>query len=142
MRDLRCSPLPSAAFRYSLLRSAAGCSGTSCSPRGCQSIGAGVPVAKFLMDQGKTAGIGNYLLSETLYKARVYPWASCGDLDPAAWAAVHAAAAETIGTSYAAQSARTAASPVGVGGPAGAPGAAAAKAAEEPGRRQAAQGAG
>ena len=46
---------------------------------------AAVPVARFLMDQSKTAGIGNYVLSETLYKAAVYPWAKCGDLDTKAW---------------------------------------------------------
>ena len=76
--------------------------------------GAGVPVAKFLMDQGKTAGIGNYLLSETLYKARVWPWAACGDLDDAEWAEVHAAAAETIHASYEAQAALAAAEQEGV----------------------------
>ena len=65
---------------------------------------ANVAVAKFLMDQGKTAGIGNYILSETLYLSRVYPWATCGALDDAAWEAVHAAATDVIGRSYAAQS--------------------------------------
>ena len=57
------------------------------------------------MDQGKTAGIGNYILSETLYLARVWPWARCADLDDEAWGAVHAAATDVIGRSYAAQSA-------------------------------------
>ena len=64
-----------------------------------------VPVARFLMDQGKTAGIGNYILSETLYKAAVYPWAVCGTLEEADWKAIHAAATETIEASYAAQAA-------------------------------------
>ena len=67
--------------------------------------GAAVPLAKFLMDQSKTAGIGNYILSETLYLARVNPWAACGDLDREAWAAVHAAASDVIGRSYASQAA-------------------------------------
>lgn len=65
---------------------------------------AAVPVAKFLMDQKKTSGIGNYLLSEILFKARVYPWARCGALAEADWTRVHAAALETTRASYAAQS--------------------------------------
>lgn len=72
---------------------------------------ASVPVARFLMDQGKTAGIGNYILSETLYKAAVYPWAACSDLDADDWTAVHAAASETIRASYAAQAALASAGP-------------------------------
>ena len=79
--------------------------------------GARVAVAKFLMDQSKTAGIGNYILSETLYLARVHPWALCADLDDDAWAEVHAAANDVIQRSYTAQAqlasaaARTAAEP-------------------------------
>lgn len=57
------------------------------------------------MDQGKTAGIGNYILSETLYLSRVWPWAKCAALDEEAWAAVHSAATDVIARSYAAQSA-------------------------------------
>ena len=72
-----------------------------------------VPVARFLMDQGKTAGIGNYILSETLYKASIYPWAVCGALEEADWKAVHAAATETIEASYAAQAALAAAGGAG-----------------------------
>ena len=64
---------------------------------------AAVPVAKFLMDQSKTCGIGNYILSETLYLARVFPWAACGDLDSEAWSAVHAAAADVCHRSYTSQ---------------------------------------
>ena len=64
---------------------------------------AAVPVAKFLMDQGKTSGIGNYILSETLYLARIYPWSRCGDLDEAAWVDVHAAAADVIERSFSSQ---------------------------------------
>ena len=55
--------------------------------------------------QGKTSGVGNYVLSEVLYKARVYPWAACADLADAEWVEVHAAAAETLRASYAAQAA-------------------------------------
>ncbi|EOD35591.1 putative formamidopyrimidine-DNA glycosylase [Emiliania huxleyi CCMP1516] len=70
---------------------------------------AAVPVAKFLMDQSKTAGIGNYVLSEVLYKARVYPWAACADLVDSDWAEVHAAASQTLRASYASQAAIAAA---------------------------------
>eukprot|EP00966_Prymnesium_polylepis_P143153 3304163-Prymnesium_polylepis.1 len=70
---------------------------------------ANVPLAKFLMDQGKTAGIGNYILSEVLYKAAVWPWATCGALADGDWEALHAAIAETIEGSYAAQAALAAA---------------------------------
>ena len=66
---------------------------------------ASVRVAKFLMDQTKTSGVGNYVLSEVLYKARVYPWAACADLSEAEWAEVYAAASETLRSSYAAQAA-------------------------------------
>ena len=58
-----------------------------------------------LMDQSKTSGVGNYVLSEVLYKARVYPWAACADLSAAEWAEVYSAASETLRTSYAAQAA-------------------------------------
>ena len=70
---------------------------------------ASVPVAKFLMDQSKTSGIGNYVLSEVLYKARIYPWAACADLTGSDWEEVHAAATETLLASYASQAALAAA---------------------------------
>ena len=66
---------------------------------------ASVRVAKFLMDQSKTSGVGNYVLSEVLYKARVYPWAACADLSAEEWAEVYSAASETLRASYAAQAA-------------------------------------
>lgn len=88
-----------------------------------------VPLARFLMDQGKTAGIGapspaarllatqsslcrchsasgNYLLSEALFKAGIYPWATCGDLEKSDWLTLHEAISTTIQASYDAQSAR------------------------------------
>lgn len=37
-------------------------------------------VAVLLMDQSKTAGIGNYILAEALYKSRLFPWIRCGQL--------------------------------------------------------------
>lgn len=74
-----------------------------CDPARRGGAGGHVPVAKFLMDQSKTAGIGNYLLSETLHRAHVWPWAACADLDEAEWSALHAAAAEVICESYESQ---------------------------------------
>merc|ERR1712087_1033620 len=49
------------------------------------------------------AGIGNYILSETLFLAGVYPWARCGDLDEVAWHALHGAAIDVMQRSYTAQ---------------------------------------
>ena len=40
-----------------------------------------VSLAKFLMDQSKLSGIGNYLLSETLHLAAVHPFARCATRD-------------------------------------------------------------
>jgi len=37
-------------------------------------------VAVFLMDQSKTAGIGNYVLAEAFYMSRLFPWIKCGHL--------------------------------------------------------------
>lgn len=61
------------------------------------------PLAVFLMDQAKTAGVGNYILSEALYRARVDPFASCGALDGAGWAALHAAISAVMTESFAVQ---------------------------------------
>jgi formamidopyrimidine-DNA glycosylase len=64
------------------------------------------PVAVLLMDQSKTAGIGNYILSEALYRAGVYPFARCADLDiDGAWAALHRAIFDVMSESYDAQGA-------------------------------------
>ena len=64
-----------------------------------------VPLARWLMDQGKTSGIGNYILSESLYLARLYPWACCGDLADEDWVALHAAITDVIARSYHSQNA-------------------------------------
>lgn len=64
-----------------------------------------VAVAKWLMDQTKTAGIGNYILSETLFAAEVWPWARVGDLDKEAWDAIYEAATDVVGRSYTSQAA-------------------------------------
>jgi formamidopyrimidine-DNA glycosylase len=71
--------------------------------------GGAVPLAKFLMDQKKTSGIGNYILSESLFLASLWPMAKCADLDGAAWADLHAAVRDVITRSYTSQSALAAA---------------------------------
>ena len=38
-------------------------------------------LAVFLMDQTKTSGIGNYILAEALYVAKIHPWAKVGALE-------------------------------------------------------------
>lgn len=37
-------------------------------------------LAVFLMDQTRTSGVGNYILSESLYRSRLSPWVSVGEL--------------------------------------------------------------
>jgi formamidopyrimidine-DNA glycosylase len=61
------------------------------------------PLAVFLMDQGKIAGIGNYILSEVLYRAEVHPWALCGQLDVATSRELYRAIATVISSSYLSQ---------------------------------------
>ena len=73
-----------------------------------------VPLCRFLMNQARTAGIGNYVLSEALHRARVHPFAECGALDDDDWAALHEAIDATIAGSYRSQRAAAAA---GAGGP-------------------------
>ena len=58
------------------------------------------PLAVFLMDQTKTAGIGNYLLSEILYATGTHPWARLGDVEPLRWRLLYDAALRTIRASY------------------------------------------
>ena len=38
------------------------------------------PLVKTLMDQKRFSGVGNYILSEALYRARIHPFAVCGSL--------------------------------------------------------------
>lgn len=64
---------------------------------------AAVPLAKFLMDQSKTSGIGNYILSESLFLARIYPFAACGDLKESDWLSLHTAICDVIERSYTSQ---------------------------------------
>ena len=58
------------------------------------------PLAVFLMDQSKTAGIGNYLLSEVLYLSKIHPFALCGSLDDASWKILYTTIRDTIRLSY------------------------------------------
>jgi len=61
------------------------------------------PLVVFLMDQTKLAGIGNYILSEVLYRARIHPWALCGDLDEVILREIYNTIAIVINTSYLSQ---------------------------------------
>ncbi|KAG8462959.1 hypothetical protein KFE25_001732 [Diacronema lutheri] len=61
------------------------------------------PLAVFLMDQSKTAGVGNYILSEALYRARIDPFASCGALRDEDWRALHSAISAVMVESLATQ---------------------------------------
>lgn len=58
------------------------------------------PLAVFLMDQSKTAGIGNYLLSEVLYLSKIHPFALCGSLDEDSWKKLYIIIRDTIRLSY------------------------------------------
>lgn len=62
------------------------------------------PVAVWLMDQSKTAGVGNYILSEALYRARISPFATCGALSlDDDWRELHAAVRSVMLESLGAQ---------------------------------------
>ncbi|KAG7369864.1 uracil-DNA glycosylase [Nitzschia inconspicua] len=56
-------------------------------------------VCKFLMDQSKLAGVGNYILSEALYRANIDPFASLQELNEAQqialWEQIQAVAQES-----------------------------------------------
>ena len=60
----------------------------------------GRSLAVFLMDQSKTAGIGNYLLSEVLYVSKIHPFALCASLDNESWEGLYIAIRDTIQCSY------------------------------------------
>jgi formamidopyrimidine-DNA glycosylase len=61
-------------------------------------------VARFLMDQSKTSGIGNYILSEVFYMARIHPWAECGSLVDKDWRTLYFNILKVVETSYKLQS--------------------------------------
>ena len=62
------------------------------------------PLAVFLMDQKKTSGIGNYVLSEVLYKCAIHPMSNCADVSAEGWRDIYSAVTDTLQESYAAQS--------------------------------------
>ena len=69
-----------------------------------QSIKPTTNVAVFLMNQKKTAGIGNYILSEVLYLAGIHPWATIGALSLTDWKQLYDAICHVFTASYRSQS--------------------------------------
>eukprot|EP00613_Pedinella_sp_CCMP2098_P065019 CAMPEP_0171989112 /NCGR_PEP_ID=MMETSP0993-20121228/276248_1 /TAXON_ID=483369 /ORGANISM="non described non described, Strain CCMP2098" /LENGTH=601 /DNA_ID=CAMNT_0012642097 /DNA_START=88 /DNA_END=1893 /DNA_ORIENTATION=+ len=65
------------------------------------------PLAVFLMDQTKTSGIGNYILSEVLFETRTWPWASMGSVGAQRWRHLFDSVERVMGQSLAAQTTRT-----------------------------------
>lgn len=65
-------------------------------------------LAVFLMDQTKTSGVGNYILSEALYEAGVHPWATVGEVaaDDGLAADLFHALRRVVGQSWASQRGR------------------------------------
>lgn len=61
------------------------------------------PLCVFLMDQSKTSGIGNYILSEALYIARIHPFACSSSLSRESWVRLYNAIKEVISKSYLSQ---------------------------------------
>lgn len=62
------------------------------------------PLAVFLMDQKKSAGIGNYALAEVLYKAKIYPFVTCGEITDEDWQNIYYAIIQVLTLSYKSQS--------------------------------------
>jgi formamidopyrimidine-DNA glycosylase len=54
------------------------------------------PVKAFLLDQRRIAGVGNIYADEALFRARIHPLRSAGNLKPAQWDAVALAVRETL----------------------------------------------
>jgi formamidopyrimidine-DNA glycosylase len=61
------------------------------------------PLCVFMMDQSKTAGIGNYVLSESLYRSGINPFASTSSIDEEGWRDLHKAVTDVLNESYEAQ---------------------------------------
>ena len=61
------------------------------------------PLCVFLMDQSKTSGIGNYVLSECLYRARIHPFACTSEIDEDGWTSLHESITQVLGESYESQ---------------------------------------
>ena len=60
-------------------------------------------ICKFLMDQSKIAGVGNYILAEGLYRAKIDPFASLDEINIAQRKSLFKELREVIVTSYNAQ---------------------------------------
>ena len=60
-------------------------------------------VCKFLMNQKRLSGVGNYILAEGLYKANVDPWIGVKDVEDETLKALITALKETATTSFQAQ---------------------------------------
>ncbi|KAL9188645.1 hypothetical protein ACHAXT_007023 [Thalassiosira profunda] len=60
-------------------------------------------ICKFLMDQSKIAGVGNYVLAEGLYRARIDPFAELNEISDGQRQRLFKELREVISTSYKAQ---------------------------------------
>ena len=60
------------------------------------------PLVKTLMDQKRFSGVGNYILSEVLYRARIHPFALCGSVvvEKGALRAIYDSIVIVISSSY------------------------------------------
>ena len=62
------------------------------------------PLAVFLMDQKRTSGIGNYVLSEVLYLSKIHPFAYTCDVTEEGWRDLYTAIDDVLRESYQSQS--------------------------------------
>ena len=62
------------------------------------------PLAVWLMDQKKTSGIGNYVLSEVLYRTKIHPNATTDMIDERGFEDLFDSISEVLDSSYASQS--------------------------------------
>ena len=60
-------------------------------------------ICKFLMDQSKIAGVGNYILAEGLYRSRLDPWADLSEISVGQRKRLFKELRDVIDTSYKAQ---------------------------------------
>lgn len=59
------------------------------------------PLVLFLMDQKKMSGVGNYILSEVLYRSKIYPSVTCGEIqDKSDWYDIYSSIKSVINHSY------------------------------------------
>lgn len=60
-------------------------------------------LAQFFMNQKKTSGIGNYVVSEVFYETKLFPFVKMTQLNDDDWYSVFNAIKKIIGSSYLAQ---------------------------------------